>query len=280
MIKFIARRIATGIVLALLVALITFWLLSFSFREVAGETLGPSATPQAITAKMAALGMDRPVLVQFWDWLVALAHGDLGTSYFTSQPVTEIIPSRLAVTLSIIVPATVITAIISVALGVWAASRGGAVDRIAQGISLLGYLVPSLLVALALVAIFAVQLKWLPAIGFEPFARNPLGWLRSITIPVITLCFGGIANLASQVRGSMIGELRKDYIRTLRTSGVPYRSLVLKHALRNAATPSLVVLSLTFMSMFSGALITEKVFALQGFGTLASPPLSRETSRW
>jgi peptide/nickel transport system permease protein len=269
MITYIARRVATGLILAVLVTMLTFLLLSFSFENVVISLLGGAATPENVTALTRELGYDRPVIVQYFDWLFKGLTGDFGNSLFTSQSVVTAVISRLAVTLSLIVVALTITAVISVLLGVWSASKGGIVDKIAQGISLIGYIFPGLLIAIALVVIFAVNLKWLPATGYAPLAEDPVKWLRSITIPVIVLVIAGAANLAAQVRGTMIDELRKDYVRTLRTRGINPRSIVLKHALRNAAGPGLTVLSLEFISMFGAALIIEKVFALPGFGTFA-----------
>lgn len=269
MISYVAKRLATGVVLALLVTFITFLLLSTSFEDVARTILGPSATDATTSALMTAKGWDRPVLVQYGDWLIHALQGNFGTSVYTSLQVTPTVLQRLLVTLSIIVPALIVTAVISTMLGMWAATRGGAVDRIAQGISLVGHIVPGLLFAIGLVVIFAVQLKWLPATGFTPLAEDPGAWVRSIILPVIVLTIGGIANMAAQVRGRMIDELRKDYVRTLRTRGVSSTSIVIKHALRNAGSPALTVMSLEFIAMFGSALIIENVFALPGYGSFA-----------
>ena len=269
MILYALRRIAAGLVLAVLVTLITFLLLSLSFESVVRSILGSAATPESIAALTTKLGFDRPVLVQYFDWLGGLFVGDFGSSLFTSQPVAVAVTARLSVTLSLVITALIITVIISVALGVAAATRGGVIDRVAQGLSLVGYVVPGLLIAIVLVVIFAVNLHWLPATGFTPLTENPARWAASITIPVIVLVIGGVANMAAQVRGSMIDELRKDYIRTLRTRGIPVRSIVIRHALRNAAGPALTVLSLEFLQMLGGALIIENVFALPGFGSYA-----------
>jgi peptide/nickel transport system permease protein len=269
MISYIAKRLGTGVILALLVTFITFLLLSASFQDVARTILGPSANEETTAALMAARGWDRPVLVQYGEWLFGALRGDFGTSVYTSLPVAESVIQRLLVTLSLIVPALVITAVLSTLLGVWAATRGGIVDRVAQGISLVGYIVPGLLLAIGLVVIFAVQLKWLPATGYTPPAEDAGAWVRSITIPVIVLTIAGVANLASQVRGRMIDELRRDYVRTLRTRGVSSTSIVVKHALRNAGSPALTVLSLEFIQMFGAALIIENVFALPGYGSFA-----------
>ncbi|MBF4460110.1 ABC transporter permease [Pseudoclavibacter sp. VKM Ac-2867] len=269
MTTYILRRLGTGVILALLVTFITFMLLSTSFEDVARTILGPSATPETVAALMQARGWDRPAIVQYGDWLLHALQGDFGQSVYTSLPVLPSVLQRLAVTLALIVPALALTVVLSTVLGVWAASRGGFVDRFAQGISLVGYLIPALLLAIGLVVIFAVQLKWLPATGYTPPTEDLGGWVRSITIPVIVLTIGGVANMAAQVRGRMIDELRRDYVRTLRTRGISSKSIVLKHALRGAGGPALTVMSLEFIQMFGGALIIENVFALPGYGSFA-----------
>ncbi|MFI1029986.1 ABC transporter permease [Streptomyces sp. NPDC020951] len=267
MISYVLRRLGTSLVLTVLVSMITFFLLSTSFDGIVRSILGTAATPAAVQAKKAEMGMDRPVIVQYFDWLFHALKGDFGVSYFTSQPVGTAVADHLTVTLSVVVVALLITAAISVVLGVLAASRGGVIDRLAQVASLVGYIVPNLLLAIALVVIFAVKLDWLPATGYTPFAESPGRWLASIIIPVIALTVGGTANLSAQIRGAMIGELRKDYVRTLRTRGISPRSIVLRHALRNAAGPAFTVLSLEFIAMLGGALIIENVFALPGIGS-------------
>ncbi|MQA33764.1 ABC transporter permease [Modestobacter roseus] len=266
---YVVRRLATGLVLALLVTLITFLLLSPSFDGVVRSILGSAATPESVAALKERFGLDRPLLVQYGDWLGGVLQGDFGRSYFTSQEVAPAVASRLSVTLSVVLVALAVTVLISVTLGVLAAWRGGGVDRAAQGVSLVGYLIPNLLIAIVLVYVFAIQLGWLPATGYTPLSENPGRWATSILIPVIALVIAGIANMAAQVRGSMIDELRKDYVRTLRTRGISTRSVVLRHALRNAAGPALTVMSLEFISMLGGALIIENVFALPGFGSYA-----------
>lgn len=269
MVPYILRRMAAGLVLAVLVTFITFWLLSFSFDGVVSNVLGPAASPDAVEAKKEQLGLNRPFLVQYLDWLGGVFRGDFGVSYFTSEPVSTAVVSRLGVTLSIVLVALVLSALVSVVLGVLAASRAGAVDRIAQGVSLTGLLLPNLLIAIVLVVVLAINLRLLPATGYTPIAENPVRWAASITIPVIVLVINGVSNMSAQIRGTMIGELRKDYVRTLRTRGVSTWSIVYKHALRNAAAPALVVLSLEFLAMLGGALIIENVFALPGFGSFA-----------
>ncbi|WP_205857415.1 ABC transporter permease, partial [Phytoactinopolyspora endophytica] len=184
---YIVRRLAAGLVLALVILLIVFLLISSSFEDTARTMLGQGATPESTAALVEARGWDRPIMVQYVEWIGHAVQGDLGQSAFTSLPVRSAVVERLAVTLSLIVPALLITAILSVLLGVWAASHGGVIDRIAQGISLVGHILPGLLLAIGLVVLFGVQLGWLPATGYVRFGDDALGWLRSITIPVIVL---------------------------------------------------------------------------------------------
>ncbi|MGW0246218.1 ABC transporter permease [Nocardia goodfellowii] len=269
MITYALRRVAAGLVLVVLVTMITYLLLSVSFDSIVRGIIGPHADQSTFEARKTALGMDRPVFVQYFDWLGHSVRGEFGVSLFSGERVTSALGTRLTVTLSIVLVALLITAIVSITLGVLAASQGGAIDRAAQGISLAGHLVPNMLIAIVLVYVLAIRLHWLPATGYTTFAENPARWAAAITIPVIALVVGGIANLTSQVRGAMVDELRKDYIRTLRTRGISTRSIVLRHALRNAAGPALTVLSLEFITMLGGALIIENIFALPGFGSYA-----------
>lgn len=269
MFGYVLRRLGSGLILALLVTAITFLLLSFSFESVTRSLVGPGATPEILQQRAADLGFDRPVFVQYFDWLISMFRGDFGTSYFTSESVGPAVISRLGVTLSVVVVALITTAIVGTSLGVLSATRGGMVDRATQILSLLGIIVPGLLVAILVVLVFAIQLRWLPATGFTPAAEDPIRWVQSIILPVVVLTIGGVASIASQVRGTMIDELRKDYVRTLTTRGITTGSIVFRHALRNAAGPALTVLSLEFIGMFSSALIIERVFALPGFGTFA-----------
>ncbi|MFF5254596.1 ABC transporter permease [Streptomyces leeuwenhoekii] len=269
MLFYVARRLVTGLVLALLVTLITFLLLAPSFDAIVGNRLGTGATTESIRAMKTQMGLDRPVLAQYSDWLAHVARGDLGDSFFTGEPVGHTVGQHLGVTMSIVLVTLLLSAAFSVALGVTAAWRGGIVDRMVQAVSLTGHLVPNLLIAIALVYLLSIRLDVLPATGFTPLTDDPAAWARSITIPVTALLIASMAGLTAQIRGTMIDELRKDYVRTLRTRGVPARSIILRHALRNASGPALTVLSFEFIAMLGGALIIEKVFAIPGFGSYA-----------
>ncbi|MDN4599476.1 ABC transporter permease [Leifsonia virtsii] len=269
MLAFIARRILSGVVLVVAISVIAFLLLYAGGGDIARRLLGEDASAQTVAQKAHELGLDRPLFEQFGSWVSGVFHGDLGTSWFTSQPVGDAILSRLAVTLSLVFGATILIAVVSVVLGVLAATRGGWIDGLVQVISLIGTAIPGFLIALGLVVVFAINLGWFAPTGYVQFGDSPQGWIASVTLPVIALSLGGIAGVTQQIRGSMLDSLRQDYVRTLKSRGLSTRSVVLKHALRNAAGPALAVLGVHFVGLLGGAVIIEQIFAIPGVGQVA-----------
>jgi peptide/nickel transport system permease protein len=269
MVTFIVRRLLAGLVLLFVISSVAFLLLYLGGGDIARRILGTQATQQDVADRTTQLGLDRPLSTQYVDWLGHAVQGDLGISWFSGQPVTEAMVSRLSVTLSLVIGATVLTAIFAVALGVWAAVRRGWVDRLVQTISILGFAIPGFLIAVALVTVFAIQLGWFAPTGYVTFSESPTGWLSSITLPVIALAIGGIAGVAGQVRGSVVDALREDYVRTLRSRGLPFNRVVFKHVLRNAGGPALAVLAVQFVGLFGGAIIVEQIFAIPGLGQVS-----------
>ncbi|GAA2870320.1 ABC transporter permease [Paenarthrobacter ilicis] len=270
MITFLFRRLGAGLILVFAVSTLTFFLTALAGSDPARRILGNNATPAQVTAKNAELGLDQPVLTRYFDWLGSAITGDLGKSWASNQPVTKLIGQALPVSLSVVIAAVVLTAVVSVALGVVAAVRGGWLDKVLQTISIVAFAVPNFLVGIILSLVFAVQLKMFPALGYVSPSDDPGQWLASITLPAFALAIGAIGTVATQTRGSMIDVLQKDFIRTLRSRGLPSRSILIKHALRNAAPASLTVLSLQFIALLGGAVIIEKVFALTGVGNRAA----------
>lgn len=269
MLAFIARRILSGVVLVVAISVIAFLLLYAGGGDIARRLLGEDASAQTVAQKAHELGLDRPLFEQFGSWVAGVFHGDLGTSWFTSQPVGDAILSRLAVTLSLVFGATILIAVVSVILGVLAATRGGWIDGLVQVLSLIGTAIPGFLIALGLVVVFAINLGWFAPTGYVQFTDSPQGWLSSIALPVIALSLGGIAGVTQQIRGSMLDSLRQDYVRTLKSRGLSTRSVVLKHVLRNAAGPALAVLGVHFVGLLGGAVIIEQIFAIPGVGQVA-----------
>jgi peptide/nickel transport system permease protein len=265
---YIARRLAAGLVLVLAISFIAFLLLGVSAPDVGRTLLGINASPQIVAAKNASLGLDRPLMVQYLDWLGRAVRGDLGSSWFTSENVVTSIGARLPVTLSLVICVTLVTAAIGFPLGVWAAVRGGAVDRAVQILGVVGYALPGFLVTLLLVIVFAVNLRWFPAIGYIPITASVGGWASTITLPVIALSIGAIAGMAQQVRSSVLEVTSRDFVRTLRTRGIPSSRILWRHVLRNASAPPLTIIGLQFVGLLGGAVLVEQIFGLPGIGSM------------
>jgi len=266
---FVLRRIGAGVVLLFVISSVTFFLLYVGSGDIARNILGQQATQEDVALKKEQLGLNRPLLTQYFDWLGNALHGDLGSSWFTGEEVTSGITSRMSVTLSLVVGAIVVTALIATVLGVWAAVRHGWVDKVVQAVTILGFAIPGFLIAVGLVLVFAINLQWFDPTGYISFTDDPTGWLKTVTLPVVALAIGGIASVANQVRGSVTDVLRRDYVRTLRSRGLPFNRVVFKHALRNAGSPALAVLGVQFVGLLGGAVIVERVFAIPGLGDIA-----------
>lgn len=268
MLAFILRRVLSGVVLIAVISFLAYVLLYVSGGDIARRILGENATAETVAKKTEELGLNRPLLVQYGEWVASAFSGDLGRSWFTGELVSTSVTTRLAVTLSIVIGATVVSAIVAVVLGVLAARRGGAVDGSVQVISLIGFAIPGFLIALGLVLVFAINLGWFKATGYVPLTTSIAGWLSSVTLPIVALSIGAIAAVSQQVRGSVIDAMSRDYVRTLRSRGLSAGSVVYRHVLRNAGGPALAVLAVQFIGLLGGAVIVEQVFAIPGMGQL------------
>jgi peptide/nickel transport system permease protein len=269
MLRFVLRRLVSGVVLVGVLSTVTFFLLYLSGGNIARRILGQQATQDTVRQKTHELGLDRPLLSQFGDWVSHAVRGDLGASWFSGQKVTDAMTSRMPVTLSLVIGATLISAAVAVILGITAATRGGWVDRLVQFLSVLGFAIPGFLVAIGLVTLFAIKTHLFKPTGYVQFSVSPSQWLSSITLPVIALSLASIAGVSAQIRGSVLDALRQDYVRTLRSRGLSERRVVYKHVLRNAAGPALSVLALQFVGLLGGAVIVESIFAIPGLGQVA-----------
>jgi peptide/nickel transport system permease protein len=270
MLSFILRRIFTGVVLIVVVTALTFLLIYAGGSNVAANLLGENASADEIAAKAAQLGLDRPLVLQYGEWLGRALTGDLGSSYFTGQAVAASLLLRMPVTLSLVAVSLVLIVLVGVVLGVAQARIGGPVDATLQVGSVVGFALPSYLIALGLVVFVALPMPGVfPATGYTPIEDSFSGWIASITLPAIALAVGGVAAISTQIRGAILDVLRTDYIRTLRSRGVSARTVFFQNALRNASGPALTVLSLQTIGMLGGAVIIERIFALPGVGELA-----------
>jgi peptide/nickel transport system permease protein len=268
MFVFILKRLASAVVLIVVVSLLSFVLTWITPGDPARAILGETATASQVAAKRAALGLDQNVFSAYAKWVGNALQGNLGASWFTNRPVSETIFARLPVTVSIAVVAIIVAGVIGTALGLWAAARRGAVDKVIGPLAVVGFALPNFIVAIALVTAFALNLHLFPATGWINFTDDPGGWLRSITLPVIALSIAATAAVAQQMRNAAIATLEQDFVRTLRGRGLSGRSIYFKHVLRNSAPVALTVLSLQFIGLLSGAVIIEYIFGLPGVGAM------------
>lgn len=268
MVRYMARRVASGVFLLFSISILTFALMFGSTKNVASNLLGESASLEQIAALNHELGLDRPLATQYLDWLHGALRGDLGKSWTSNVRIGEELQRRMPVTLSIVVASIALMTVLAALLGIAAAVRGGWLDRVIQVGSVLGFAMPNFWLALLLVIFFAINLRWLPATGYVSITASPRAWAASLVLPVLALAFSGIASASQQVRGAVIDALRQDYVRTLRARGVSQRSILFRHALRNAMPAALTVLSVHFIALLGGAAIIERVFAIPGMGSL------------
>jgi len=265
--QLIARRLLLAIPLLFIVSFLSFALVAIAPGNPAADILGLDATKAQYAALDKQLGFNQPVPVQYWHWLVNALHGNLGSSYASSEPVISIVNSDLGVTLALVIGATLLTAIFGIGLGTLSAIRGGAAGRVTDAFAMLGFAIPAFWLGLVLQDAFGVHLRLLPATGFVPFGQSPSGWLRSLVLPVITLGIGGMTGVAKQTRDSMRDTLHRDYIDALRADGVSEWRIITRHALRNAAIPVVTVLGTIFVGMLGGTVLVESVFSMQGLGS-------------
>ena len=267
---YLCRRILAAIPILVLVGLITFLLIHLTPGDPAAVVAGENASLEAIEAARHRLGLDQPFLLQFWHWLTAVIAGDLGTSFTSGRPVTELIFDRLPITLSLTAGSTLVGVGLAVPLGVFAAiNRGSYLDRLTIFGTSLGIAAPEFFIGLLLVLVVALNLGWLPATGYIPFSDDPVEYFARLTLPSFTLGLGVAAELARQVRGAMIDVLSRDYIQTARAKGLSTLSIIVKHGLKNAAIPVVTVLGLQIRRLLGGAVIVEQIFAMNGLGSLA-----------
>jgi peptide/nickel transport system permease protein len=266
MVRMILSRVAFAIPVFIVMTFLTFFLASLIPGNVALVLLGPSATTESVAELTKSLGLDKPVIVQYIDWIGAALRGDLGTSVYSGDLVSRIVEQRFWPTLSLSALGLVVSAIIGIALGMYAAIRGGALSRVLDTLGMFGIAVPGFWIALLLIVVFSGQLRLLPAIGYDRPSDDFGGWIEHLILPVAALALGGIALIAKQTRDAFTEALSRDFVRFLQANGVPPRSLLFRHALRYASVPIVAALAVTFINFFSTTATLEIVFAIPGLG--------------
>lgn len=268
MLTFILRRLGAGVVLLFVITTVAYALLYTSSGDVARKVLGENATEEQVAATTAELGLDRPFLEQYREWLGDAVTGDFGSSYYTGRSVATTVADRFPVSFSLVVVGIILTALISIVFGMTAAIRGGWTDRVLQVVSVVGFSLPNFFLAMILILTFAINRSWFPATGYVPLADDPVDWAKSLVLPVTALAISATASASQQIRGAVRDVLELDFVRTLESRGVSRRSILFRHVLRNAAPPALTVLSLQFIALLGGTVIIEQVFGLRGLGSL------------
>ena len=264
---YIVRRLVLMVPVAWLVTVVVFVLL----RLAPGDptVFGEERDPAASEALRRLHGLDQPLPVQYVAWLGRVVRGDLGRSIRTNEPVSKAIVDRLPATLELGGAAVLLSISVALVVGTLSAvKRNSALDLVTTGFTLAGVSLPSFVLGLILILVFALVLRWLPPGGFVPFTDDPLGNLRRLILPAITLATASLAVNVRQVRSSILEVLTQDYIRTARAKGLAGRVVILRHALKGGLFPVVTLLGLQIGAIIEGAVITETVFSWPGIGRL------------
>ncbi|MBR7836658.1 ABC transporter permease [Actinospica durhamensis] len=266
----VVRAVSVPVTVFLIATFGTYALGALGGANPAATVLGQDATPSAIAQLNHQYGLDRPLLVQYFSWLGHALSGNLGTSYFTSIPVSTSLGQALPVDLSLATLALTFAVLLGGAAGIASAlRRGRPLDRIVSAVCSALATVPPFLVGITLIVLFAVVFRLLPSGGYVPLTQNPGQWLRFALLPALALSAEGAAAIARQLRTSLVGALDENYVLGAAARGLSARRVLLRHALRNAAGPALTVLGVQVPAIIGGAVVAEKMFALPGVAQLA-----------
>jgi peptide/nickel transport system permease protein len=267
--RLIVRRLAISVPLLVVVSFITFVLVSLTPGNAAYTVLGARATPAQLAQLRTAMGLDKPLLVQYLTWLGQALRGDFGHSLISGQSVGQALGQQLGPTLSLVLLSLLVSTVAGVLLGVWSAVHGGRLARLLDSVSFVGIAVPSFILALLLIQLFVVTFHLLPASGYVSLGQSPGLWLRSLVLPVVALSIGSLGIVAKQTRAAMEDVLAREFVVVLRANGYRRRSIVFRHALKTAAVQVLSIVGIVFVGLLSGAVLVESIFSIPGLGSLA-----------
>jgi peptide/nickel transport system permease protein len=269
MLRFVLRRLLATIPVLLVVAVVVFLMLRLTPGDPAAVIAGDSATTEQIEQIREALGLNRPLVVQFGLWAGSVLRGDLGESFFFKMPVAQLIAQRLEPTVALAVSTTLLAVLIAVPLGVLAAwRRGGWFDRVLMGFSTIGFSVPVFVLGYVLIWLVSLKLGWLPVQGYRRIAEGFGPFIRHLILPTLTLSVIYIALIARVTRAAVSEAMTEDYVRTARAKGLPETAVLTRHALANAAVPIVTVIGIGVALLIGGVVVTESVYAIPGLGRL------------
>ena len=266
---FLIKRFATFAATLLVASVVIFVVLDILPGNAAEVMLGDTATPETLQALTKKLGLDRPPAQRYADWMLGLATWELGNSISYDTPITELVAERLVVTVPLAGMAMLLTTVLALSLGLYAASRHNKAGDVSVMVaSQLGIAVPNFWFAILLILLFAVQLQWFSAGGFTGWDEDPWEAFMSLVLPAIALAVVQAAILARITRSAVLDVLREDFVRTARAKGLSQRAVLWRHVLRNAFVPVLTVMGLQFANLLTGTIVIENVFSLPGLGRL------------
>jgi peptide/nickel transport system permease protein len=266
---YVLRKVGQAVLTLVIASVVVFLGVRALPGDAATAMSSEGASPAVLAQIRQAYGLDKPIPVQYFDWLAHVVTGNLGTSPQTGLAVSAVLADRIPVTLELAGVALLLALLISIPIGVLAAlKRNTAVDYLSTTGSMLGLSVPHFWFGILFILLFAVRLHWLPASGFVPFAADPVANLQHIIMPAVVLAIGLAAVLVRQMRSAMIDSLGADYIRTARAKGLAQSAVIGKHALRNSLTAVVTVVGLQLGALISGVVVTEEIFVVPGLGKL------------
>jgi len=274
MTRYIAARLLSLTLSLIAASLIIFAVIEVIPGDPAAFMLGVNARPDTLEALRHQMGLNDPLALRYFNWVIGMLTGDFGTSWTYKTPVAELVADRIWVSLPLAIYALVLSTLIAFPAGIIAASRrGAAADVSIMGATQLGVAIPNFWFAMFLVLIFAIKLRWFSAGGFAGW-DNPLLAIKALTLPAIALALPQAAILARVMRSSLLDTLGEDYIRTARAKGLTARQALWRHAVRNALIPVLTIIGLQFSFLLAGGIIIEQIFFLPGLGRLIFQSIS------
>lgn len=267
--KYILQRLGQAAVVLLIVTIMVFLIMHMLPGDPVQIYLGESATPEQIEYYNREFGLDQPLHIQYIKWIGGLFKGEMGTSITFKKDVSELLFKRVMTTLSVTVPAFIVSILFGITLGVAAAThRGKKIDSIISVFANIGIAMPAFWVAMVLVWVFALKLKLLPVQGYTPFSEDAVLHIKKLIMPVIVLSLGHITGLSRQTRSAMLEVVSQDYIRTARSKGLKEGVVIYGHALRNALIPIITLLGMSIGALIGGTVIVENLFVIPGVGSL------------
>lgn len=276
MTAYILRRLSLLVPVLLIVGVLVFSLIHLTPGDPAAIIAGEDATTEQIADMRERLGLNDPIHIQFFRWFGGVVRLDLGDSIFLRQPVTEALLDRVHPTGLLTLYSLTLAILIAVPAGVIAAVRRNSwVDRALMVVSISGAAIPNFFFGILLILLFAVILRWLPSGGYVDIGEDPIRHAKSMALPALALGFSTAGLLARMVRSTMLDVLREDYIRTAFAKGLSQKTVVLLHALRNAAIPAMTVLGVSLANLLGGSVVVETVFNLPGMGRLVVESVAR-----